>query len=102
MFILGNLIIGLTTVLDSVLFLFTIIIIASAVISWVNADPRNQIVRIIHNLTTPIFKMVRRKMRTTYGNMDLAPIIVILIIMFIQAGIVPSLYKIGANLTVGG
>lgn len=101
MFIIGNLLIGLATVLDSVLFIFTIIIIASAVISWVNADPHNQIVRIIHQLTSPIFRMVRRKIRTNFANMDFAPIIVLLIILFVQSGIVPSIFALGSRLTVG-
>lgn len=101
MFILGNLIIGLTTVLDSFLFIFTIIILASAVISWVNADPHNPIVRIIHNVTQPVYRKIRRKINTVYGNMDLTPIVLILIIMFIQNGIIPSLYQIGRGLAQG-
>lgn len=101
MFILGNLIIGLTTVLDAFLFIFTIIILASAVISWVNADPYNPIVKVIRNLTDPVYKKVRRKIKTTYGAMDFTPIILLLIIMFVQSGILPSLHQIGRSLTQG-
>jgi YggT family protein len=101
MFILGNLIIGITTVLDSFLFIFTIIILASAVISWVNADPHNQIVRIIRGLTEPLYRKIRKKIKTNYGQMDLTPIILILVIMFIQAGILPSLHQIGRQLAQG-
>lgn len=101
MFIVGNLIIGLTTVLDSFLFIFTIIILASAVISWVNADPYNPIVRVIHGLTQPVYRKIQRKIKTVYGNMDLTPIILILIIMFIQSGIIPSLYQIGQGMAQG-
>ncbi len=98
MFIIGNLLIGLTTVLDSFLFVFTIIILASAIISWVNADPYNPIVRVINNLTTPVYRQVRRRIKTNFGNMDLTPLILLFIIMFIQSGILPSIREIGIRL----
>lgn len=99
MFILGNLVIGLTTVFDSFLFIFTIIVVASVVVSWVNADPRNPIVRVIHNLTQPVLGKIRKHVRTQFGGIDIAPLLLLLVIMFIQSGIVPSLYVIGQKLT---
>lgn len=101
MFIIGNLLIGLATVLDAFLFIFTIIIVASAVISWVNADPHNPIVRIINQLTTPVYRKIRRHIKTVFANMDFTPIILLLIILFVQSGIVPSIFVLGARLAHG-
>tara|TARA_R110000868_G_scaffold218576_1_gene469005 strand:- start:150165 stop:150473 length:309 start_codon:yes stop_codon:yes gene_type:complete len=101
MYILGNLLIGLATVLNSVLFILTIVIIASAIVSWVNADPYNPIVRIINQITTPIYRKIRRKIPTVFANMDFTPIILLLIIMFIQSGLIPSIMQFGAQLTHG-
>lgn len=98
MYAIGHLIMGLATVLDSFLFILTIIIIASAVISWVNADPYNPIVRIINNLTTPLYRKIRRKLPTVYGAMDFTPIILLFIIMFIQTGILPIIKQFGHSL----
>lgn len=98
MFILGNILIGLTHILDSICFIANIVIIASVVISWVNADPYNPIVRTINSLTQPVFSAVRRKIPTSYGAMDFTPIIVLLIIMFVQSGILPSVLQIGLSL----
>ena len=98
MYAIGHLLIGLTTVLDSFLFILTIIIIASAVVSWVNADPYNPIVRIIHNLTSPIYKKIRKKIPTVYGTIDFTPIILIFMIMFVQSGILPIVKQFGISL----
>ena len=100
MYILGNLIIGLASVTDAILFLAQIMVIASVIISWVNADPYNPIVRTINMFTLPIYKKVQQKIPTTYGSLDLTPLIVLLAIMFIQSGILPSVYQIGTSLKV--
>ncbi len=101
MFILGNLIIGVTHVLDAVLSLFTLLIVASAVISLMNANPRNRLVMAVHSMTLPVFGMLRKKIPSKYwiyGQVDLIPLYTILIIILIQRGILPSIYQIGAGL----
>lgn len=102
MYAIGHILIGISTVLDSFMFIFTIIIIASAIISWVNADPYNPIVRIINNLTAPVYKKIRSKIPTAYAGMDFTAIILLFIIMFIQSGILPIIKQFGASLTYGG
>lgn len=101
MYILGNLLLGLASVANSVLFVYTIIIIASAVISWVNADPNNQIVRIIHMLTEPVYKKLRQKIPTTIGGLDLTPVILLLLIQFIQIAVISSISMFGFSLVHG-
>ena len=55
------------------------------VISWVNPDPRNPIMRFLHAVTEPLFRPFRKILppyRT--GNIDFSPIFVILLIFLVS------------------
>ena len=94
MFVFSNLIFGVARVLDAVLNLYFWIVIVSAVLSWVNPDPYNPIVRILRNLTEPVFYRVRKWIPFTYvGGLDLSPVVVLLAIQFINAVLIQSLYQ---------
>lgn len=61
------------------------IVIIAALISWVNPDPRNPIVRFLHAVTEPLFRPFRKLIppyRT--GNIDFSPLFVILIIFLLS------------------
>lgn len=90
MFFLGNLVKAVAVILDLVLSIFMWIVIARAVLSWVNPDPYNPIVRFIHNATEPFLKQIRSKVPGIEG-IDISPIIVFLIIIFLQYFVVESL-----------
>lgn len=98
MFIIGNFIIALSTVIDYVLVLYMWIIIARAVLSWVNPDPHNQIVRIIYSLTEPVLYQIRNRLPVTFGGIDLSPIVIFLVIIFLQKFVVTSLYILGNSM----
>ena len=88
---LGNLLIGLATVIYYVLTIYMWIIIARAVISWVSPDPYNPIVRFIHNVTEPVLYQVRKRIPIMMGGIDFSPIIILLAIIFLQHFVVQSL-----------
>ncbi len=69
-----------------VLQLYLWIIVAAVIISWVNADPYNAIVRFIRNLTEPVFAPFRRwLMKLSYKTgLDFSPFVVMLVIIFID------------------
>ena len=90
MFVLRNVLLGAATVLDYVLWLYMWIIIARALISWVNPDPWNPIVQFLNRATEPVLEPIRRWMGWRMG-MDLSPIIAILILTFLQFAVVQSL-----------
>jgi len=70
-------------VIDSVLSIYMWVIIISALLSWVNPDPYNPIVRTLRALTEPVLWRVRRMLPFLYINgIDLSPIAVILAVMF--------------------
>jgi YggT family protein len=98
MFIFGNFLIALATVVDYVLVIYMWIIIARAVLSWVNPDPYNQIVRILYSITDPVLDRIRRYLPVSYGGIDFSPIVVFLLIIFTQKFLVSSLYALGQTM----
>jgi len=75
MFIIGNSLKAVAVVLNYVLHFYMWIIIARAVLSWVNPDPYNPIVRFIHNVTEPVLYRIRRKLPLDFGGIDFSPIV---------------------------
>ncbi|GAB4415258.1 MAG: YggT family protein [Thermodesulfovibrionales bacterium] len=101
MFILGNLILAIANILDIVLSIYMWIIIIAALISWVNPDPYNPIVRILHALTEPVLRPVRRVIGYRLGPIDISPLIIILAIIFIQKFLISSLIELGRKIKGG-
>ncbi|MGH7821309.1 MAG: YggT family protein [Candidatus Binatia bacterium] len=91
MFIASNLLHALAGVIGMALTLYTWIIIARAVISWVNPDPYNPIVRFLYSVTEPVLYRVRRTVPAMAGGIDFSPIIVLLALFFLQSFLVQSL-----------
>ena len=98
MFVLGNFIIALARIIDIVLTLYMWIIIFRAVISWVNPDPYNKIVILLYRATEPVLRPVRRILPLRNVGIDLAPLIVILVIVFLQYFLVESLLQLARRL----
>jgi len=94
MFVLKYLILALAEVIDIVLLSYMIIIIARAVISWVNPDPYNQIVIFLFRVTDPVLRPVRRLPFLRGLGIDASPFIVILIIIFLQLFLVQTMRHI--------
>ncbi len=67
MFIFGNLFQAVAYILDTVLTIYMYIIIASAVLSWVNPDPYNPIVRFLYSVTEPVLGPIRRRLPFSMG-----------------------------------
>lgn len=67
-----------------VIWLYIWIVIISSLISWVQPDPYNPIVQILHRLTEPVLDKVRSTIPTNFSGVDFAPIVVILGLTFID------------------
>jgi YggT family protein len=98
MYVVGYFLMAVANVLNFVLLLYMWIVIARAVLSWVNPDPFNPIVRFIHNITEPLLYQIRTKIPITFGGIDFSPIIVIAAIYFLRAFVVASLVRFSASL----
>lgn len=97
MFVAGNVLQGLARVLEVVLTLYMWVIIARALVSWVNPDPWNPIVQFLERATEPVLSPIRRRLGWQMG-IDLSPFLAILIIVFLQYAVVASLYEVAAQL----
>jgi YggT family protein len=85
-------------VLQAILSIYFWIVIGRAVISWVNPDPYNPIVRFLYNATEPVFSRVRRILPLQFGGMDFTPIALLILIGVLQNVLAQIQYK----LTYGG
>jgi YggT family protein len=93
MFILSNLIKAIATILDLALTVYMWIIIIAALISWVNPDPYNPIVRFLYRATEPVLRRIRRMIPMIGFGIDISPMIAILGILFLKYFIVPTLVE---------
>ncbi len=75
---------AITYTLFQILELYKWVIIIAALITWVNPDPSNPVVQVLRRLTEPVYSFIRRYIPTVIGGIDLAPIIVIFAIIFVQ------------------
>jgi YggT family protein len=98
MFIVANFILGLARVLDVALSVYLWLIIIRALLSWVNPDPYNPIVRFLNRVTDPLLSWIRRKLPLVYGGIDLSPMIAILAIYFLQVFLVRSLVELAQRM----
>jgi YggT family protein len=98
MFVIGNFLAAIAKILDIALTLYMWVIIARAVVSWVNPDPHNPIIRFLHNITEPVLYQVRRRLPISFGGIDFSPILVLLIIVFVQSFLVQSLAEMAMRM----
>ena len=98
MFVLSNFIVALAKVIDIVLTVYTWIIVVRALISWVNPDPYNKIVIFLYRVTEPVLGPIRRRLPMRNIGIDFSPIIVILVIIFLQYFLVQTMIQMASHL----
>jgi YggT family protein len=97
-FVAGNLILALANLLHLVLQAYFWIIIARAVLSWVNPDPFNPIVRFLYRVTEPVLRPIRYRLPTLSMGIDLSPMVVILAIFFLDSFLISTLRDLALSL----
>lgn len=98
MIVLRNFLLALAMVLDTLLSIYFWIVIASAVLSWVNPDPYNPIVRFLRAATEPVYYRIRRVLPLYFGGIDFTPLVVLLAIQFLQVFLVGTLNQAAWNM----
>ncbi len=96
MFVLGNFVHALATVLNIVLTILYWLILIRALISWVSVDPFNPIVQFLHRTTEPILEPLRRLLPAM--PIDISPILAFLGIVFLKSFLVNSLNELAIRL----
>ena len=94
MFVFQHFLSAVASLVNLVLWAYMWIIIIRALISWVNPDPHNPIVRLLYRVTEPVLRPIRDRLPTWQMGLDLSPLVVLLIIFFLQRFLVPVLFEI--------
>ncbi len=91
MIALSNLLSAVAQILHLALQIYMWLIIARALISWVNPDPYNPIVRFLYNVTEPVLGYIRRSLPSVFGGLDLSPLVVLAAILLLDYFLVQTL-----------
>lgn len=93
MILFANFLIALYRIIHLALMIFMWIIIFRAILSWVSIPSLYRVSVILYNLTEPVLRPFRRIIPPNrLGGIDITPIIIILLIIFIDSFFVKSLY----------
>lgn len=91
--LLASTIIFLAQTLSGLLQIYFWIVIIAAVLSWVQPDPYNPIVRALYAMTEPVFDWVREHLPVNLGGLDFSPIVVIIAIQFVQQVLIRAVFQ---------
>jgi len=89
---------ALATVIDTLLYVYSFLIIGRAIISWVSPDPYNPIVNFLYTVTEPVMKYARRIIPPIGGTIDISPIVVLVLIHLIRISINQLLFDLARSL----
>lgn len=95
MVLMANILLALAKIVelaDGLLTIYKYILLASVIISWVNADPYNPIVNFIYRVTDPLLRRIRRYMPDT-GMLDLSPLVAFAAIYVVQIVVFNTAYQ---------
>ena len=81
---MNAILISILQFINLIIGLYIWVVIIAALITWVQPNPYNPIVRFLWNVTEPVYRYIRRFIPTVIGGFDIAPIILILVLEFLQ------------------
>ena len=94
MFVFVNILEAIIYVVDTLLTVYSLVVIVACLLSWVNPDPYNPIVRLLYNLTEPAFWRIRKWFPFVYvRGIDLSPLVLLILLRVIQMAVIQSLYQ---------
>jgi YggT family protein len=95
MFVVGNLIRAIATIIDIALLLYMIALFAIVIISWFAPRSTHPAVMLLRQITHPLLSFLKRKMPfLVQGGFDLSPMLAFFLIYFIQRFVVATLYQL--------
>ena len=96
--ILSTLFTAIANILNIIVTVYTWIIIAAALVSWVRPDPSSSVVQLLYRLTEPVYSFIRRYIKTNFNGIDFAPLIVLLALQFLSQFLIRLLFVFAASL----
>jgi len=99
LFVLGNLLGALATLLGMLINLWSLVIFVSAILSWVpNLDPYHPVVIAVRRIADLLCDPIRRVVPMESLGIDLSPLLAILLLQFTNQFVVASLHGMAARL----
>ena len=81
---MSDIILGIGDILLTLINIYIWVIIIAGLITWVNPDPRNQLVQILYRLSEPAYRLVHRYIPTIFNGIDLAPLVIVVILQIVM------------------
>jgi YggT family protein len=85
---MSNIFILLALAIDKILWIYSIVIIVRALMSWFRPNPDNPLVRFTYGITDPVLNPVRDlliyRLGLNLGGLDISPLIVLVAIHFFR------------------
>lgn len=99
----NNLIGWLLVTIQELLNIYFWVVFIAVILTWIEPNPYNPIVRFLYSVTEPVFDFVREHLPVVFGGLDLSPIVVLLTIGFIQRVVLVSIgqYLMAGNMAFG-
>lgn len=85
---------GLIGLVNTLFRLYSWIILARVLLSWVRVDPWHPAVVWLHRLTEPVLKPFRRLLPTV-GGIDFSPILVFFVLDIVRQIVISLLWQLG-------
>ena len=96
--ILSTLFTAVANILHLIITVYTWVIIAAALISWVRPDPSSPVVQLLYRLTEPVYSFIRRYIKINFSGIDFTPLIVLLALQFLDQFLIRLLFGFAASL----
>lgn len=91
---IGYLLLAFAKILHLLINMYTFVVAIAVLLSWVNPDPMNPVIRILRQLTEPVFWQIRRRLPRALlrTGIDFSPMIVLFLLILLDTVIVQLLY----------
>ncbi|WP_110862973.1 YggT family protein [Helicobacter cinaedi] len=98
--VVGTLLNAIAMILSMLINLYVWVIVIAALVSWVRPDPYNPIVQVLNRLTQPLYARLRSIIPTAINGIDFAPLIVAVLLKFIDLSLVQILANYAKTLQI--
>lgn len=98
MYAIGYPLLAAVNIVQFLLTIYAFVVMAAVVLSWVNPDPLNPLVRVLRNMTEPVMDKIRPYI-PLIGGVDLTPIVLVAGIVFINQGVLTVLARLARDMT---
>ncbi len=83
----------LIVIVQTLFQLYSFVLLARVLVSWIQLDPYNPIVRLLHQLTEPLLAPIRRLLPPA-GMFDFSPIVGFIVILLAERIVVAILFSL--------